>query len=70
MTGENFIRLDRGRDIKEAKEKLQKAKNEHGKYEHMAGDPNWSFDKMDKLTRKVEEAEYELYCLEYERDRH
>ena len=71
MTGENFTRFYAAggginKDIKQAKEKLIDFKND---FWDKAKKNEYKADYL-KYEKDVEALEYEIYCLEYERDQH
>jgi len=66
-TGENFMRINRNTDIEKAKNKLQETKENLHNY---LKENNYHFnEKALKLEKKIELAEYNLYCIEYEDNR-
>jgi hypothetical protein len=68
VIGENFKRLNRKRDTK-LEEALEDAKVDFTKYAKNAGTEGWNWDELNRLERKVEIIEYELWCAEYEDNR-
>ena len=64
MTGENFMRINRGSDIKEIKEKILSLQDECGKLYQECRDTGF-FDetKHDSLVREIEWQEYLLWGL-------
>jgi hypothetical protein len=65
MTGENFLRLNRGGCIKEMKEKLQAYKEA---FWEKAKENDYSADYY-SFEQEIKRMEYEIWCEEYERDR-